>query len=337
MLGALFALLSACMFGFNSASIRRGVLSGTVFQAIAITVPIGVPVFFLVAAAFGSLGMMTRFSHHAILLLAAAGVIHFIWGRYCNYRATQAMGAVLSGPVQQASLIVALGLAIGFLGESLTPLRALGIVLVILGPAIILYAGKNKQAKAAKPQDLDLNEAPGAHSLFKPKYLEGYTFALLSSTGYGLSPVLVRLGVEHIGLQASAAAGLISYGAATLALVLALAWPGQWQHALATPAGAVKWFTLSGLFVAVSQVLRYMALAIAPVSVVTPIQRLSVLFRIYFSALLNREHEELGNVVILGTVLSLIGALALSVSLQMVLAWLPLPHFLVTAAHWRWP
>lgn len=303
----------------------------------AITVPIGVPVFFIVTVALGSLGMVTKFSSQAILLLSAAGVVHFVWGRYCNYRATKAIGAVLAGPVQQTSLLVALGLAIGFMGESLTPLRALGIILVVLGPGILLPPGRRKREKAAKPQDFSPHDEPDAKHTFKPKYLEGYTFALLSSTGYGLSPVLVRLGVEHIGLGASAAGGLISYGAATLAFALVLCWPGQIRQVLAVPAGAVKWFSISGLFVALSQLFRYMALAIAPISVVTPIQRLSILFRVYFSMMLNREHEELGKAVIVGTVVSLAGALALSVSTDTVLSLVPLPHFLITAAHWHWP
>jgi uncharacterized membrane protein len=336
-LGAFLALLSACLFGLNNATVRRGVLSGTVSQALAITVPMGVPVFFLVAALLGSLGMVARFSLRAVVLLSAAGVIHFVWGRYCNYRATKAMGAVLAGPVQQASVLIALGLAIGFLGETLTPLRLLGILFVILGPGIILFSQKSKRAKTVMPSEPEAASVMEDTRAFKPEYVEGYIFALLSATGYGLSPVLVRLGVEHVGLQAGAAGGLISYGAATLAMVLVLAWPGQLRHTLAVPAGAVKWFTISGVFVALSQVLRYMALAVAPVAVVTPVQRLSILFRIYFSALLNREYEELGGTVIVGTVVSLIGALALSVSIDTVLSLVPLPHFLVAAAHWRWP
>jgi uncharacterized membrane protein len=314
-LGALLALLSACMFGFNNASLRRGVLIGTASQALAITVPIGLPVFFIVATALGSLAMVAGFSPRAILLLSSAGVIHFVWGRYCNYRAIRAMGAVLAGPVQQTSVIVALCLAIGYLGESLSPVRALGIFLVVLGPGIILLSGTSKRTKSANPQGLDAGEAPDVVGSFKPDYLEGYTFALLSSTGYGVSPVLIRLSIEHVGLRASVAAGLISYAAATLALILVLILSGQFRRAIAVPAGAVKWFTVSGLFVALSQVFRYMALAVAPVSVVAPIERLSILFRIYFSASLNREHEELGGAVIIGTMISLAGAIALSVSL----------------------
>jgi uncharacterized protein len=45
-LGGLLALLSAATFAFNNASLRRGVLSGSVAHAMAISVPIGVPIFF---------------------------------------------------------------------------------------------------------------------------------------------------------------------------------------------------------------------------------------------------------------------------------------------------
>ncbi len=49
MLGAILAALSAASFGLNNAMTRRGVLTGSVGQALAIGVPIGVPMFFLFA------------------------------------------------------------------------------------------------------------------------------------------------------------------------------------------------------------------------------------------------------------------------------------------------
>ncbi len=135
-LGGFLALLSAATFAFETATARRGVLTATVAQALAITVPLGVPIFFLVAAAFGSLGTILGFSTEAIVYLALAGVLHFVWGRYCNYRASKAMGANLVAPVQQSNMLVTLALAIWILGEHLNPLRVLGIGLVILGPAL---------------------------------------------------------------------------------------------------------------------------------------------------------------------------------------------------------
>ena len=70
---------------------------------------------------------MAGFSPRALAALALAGILHFVWGRYCNYRATSAIGTNLVAPVQQVNLIVTLSLAIWLLGEQLTPLRVLGI------------------------------------------------------------------------------------------------------------------------------------------------------------------------------------------------------------------
>ena len=89
MLGGFLALLSAAAFALNNAAARRGVLSGTVLQAMAISVPFGVPFFLGGLLFFGSLDDLRGFSWRAIGWLAAAGVIHFILGRYANYRAHQ--------------------------------------------------------------------------------------------------------------------------------------------------------------------------------------------------------------------------------------------------------
>jgi len=335
-LGGLLALLSAAAFAFETATARRGVLTASVMQAMAITVPLGVPIFFVIAFVFGALPILAGFPAETIAYLAAAGVLHFVWGRYCNYRATKAMGANLVAPVQQSNMLVTLALAIWILGEHLTPLRVVGIGLVVLGPALT-YDRRRRKASAA---DTAADAAPieaGTRGMFRPNYAEGYLFALLSSTGYGISPVLVRLALENKALEASLAGGLISYAAAALAFALILLWPGQWRHVRALDRGAAKWFAVSGVCVSLAQMLRYMALTLAPVSVVTPIQRLSIIFRLYFSRIINPEHEQFGGRIVAASVVSLLGALALSVSTDVVQAALPLPGWAKTVLNWQWP
>ncbi|HEU0070190.1 MAG TPA: EamA family transporter [Alphaproteobacteria bacterium] len=348
MLGALLGLLSAATFAFNNAAVRRGVLSGSVAQAMAITVPVGLPIFLIGVILMDAFAPLGEFTLATWFWLSLAGVQHFILGRYCNYRATKAMGAVLTGPVQQSGLIFTLAIAVLALGEQLTPLRILGIILVIGGPALSLHDGLSK-TKAKRPK----REVSGAGNdetvikvaanaaaskpAFEPNYVEGYTHALISALAQGTSPILVRFALGDKGLGASVAGGLISYGAATLVFCLFLFWPGQWRHVVSVNREAAKWFTISGLFVGVSQLFRYMALAVAPVSVVTPIQRLSLLFRVYFARLMSRDHEVLEGKVIFGTVVSLVGTLALSISTEVVLEYVPLPDWLVTVARWSWP
>ena len=116
-----------------------------------------------------------------------------------------------------------------------------------------------------------------------------------------------------------------------------LAWPGRLRHALAVDRESAKWFTFSGVLVFLSQMFLYMAMSVAPVTVVSPINRLSILFRLYFSRWLNPQHEVFGRSVIAGTVVSLVGALALSLSTQAVQDLLPLPDALVAILAWHWP
>lgn len=136
MLGGFLALCSAATFAINNTFARRGVIGGTVLQALSISVPIGLPMFLIAAAATGSLGLVAGFSWRSLMWLALAGIVHFVWGRYCNYRAVKAIGSNLAGPVQESSVLVALGLAVWLLGETLTPVKVLGILLVLLGPAV---------------------------------------------------------------------------------------------------------------------------------------------------------------------------------------------------------
>jgi uncharacterized membrane protein len=335
MIGGIISLLSAVTFAYGNACVRRGVLTGTVLQAVAISLPIALPFFIIAMLASGGFPALAGFDTRAIVLLSLAGIVHFALARYCNYRATKAIGANLVAPVQQFSLVITLVLAIVWLGEALTPLRILGIILVVAGPALTLGPDKKPAASIVAPDD-----AP-AIKVFNPHYREGYIYSLLSALGFGVSPILIGMAFETKGLAVGLAGGFVSYLAATLFIVLPLLMPAQHRSFRAMDGETVKWFLISGVSVGLSQMFRYMALAIAPVSVVAPIMRLSIVFRIYFGALINPHHEVFGGRVIAGTVISLAGALALSVSADGFLLVLPLPaqavFFLNWTWYWAWP
>ncbi len=314
---------------------RRGVLTGSVGQALAIGVPIGVPMFFVFALVGGGLGAIPNFSRDAFLVMAATGVLHFICGRYCNYRSVKAMGANLSGPVVQLSLVVSLSLAITVLDEGLTPLRVVGIVFVLLGPALM---HRREPAGTAR---IDPGAAAGGRSVaagpppFRPRYAEGYLFGLLAAACYGVTPILIRIVVEHGSLGESMAAGLISYCTATTVIALTMLWPGQLRHVLAIDPVPAKWFIGSGVLVTVSQMFFYLALAVAPVSVVMPILQLHLVFRYVLARLVNPQHEMFGGMMLLATGISITGAAALSLDPEFLIARLPLPDALIGLLRWR--
>jgi uncharacterized membrane protein len=329
MLGGLLALFSAVTFAYANASMRRGVLTGTVLQAVATSMPIGLVLLLPVLMVTGGFQILAGFSARSWFLLIVAGVIHFAWGRYCNYRATRAIGANLVAPVQQYSLVITLVLAVLWLDEPLTLLRMLGIALVIAGPGLTLA-----------PEKPDVSAIPAetpSETTFVPQYAEGYTYALLSSIGFGLSPILFNMAFGKGGLAVGVAGGFVAYLSATAIVAFTLLLPRRWTEMRHIDRESGWWFFASGVTVCVSQITRIMAFAVAPVSVVSPIARLSLVFRIYVSRWLNPKHEVFGAGVIWGTVISLIGAVALSVSVDDVARALPLPAWLAAALAWHWP
>lgn len=328
MLGGFLALLSAIAFGLNNASVRRGVLQGSVLQAMAITVPLGVPFFLVLILFSGKLSVLTQLSLPAFVWLSAAGVLHFVIGRYCNYRSTKCIGGNLSGPWRQSNLILALVLAVVLLDEVLTPLKMLGIALIVLGATLTSRATFKPPTETA-PSD--------ATPTFEPRYAEGYLFALLSAVAYGVSPIMIRIGLENQGPATGLVGGLVSYCAAALVVGLMLLLPGRWQHVRQAGSTSVRWFSLAAILVACSQMFRYVALSIAPVSVVTPIQSTSAVFRVIFGWLINRHTEAFGAWVVVGALVSMLGVLCLSVTIDLVASILPLPESLHSLIESTWP
>ena len=322
LLGVYLALASAATFGLNNAALRRGVLTGSVLHAMAITVPLGVPLFALACLPFGGIEAIAKFTVPGWLWMALAGVVHFVIGRYGNYRATRAIGAALTAPIQQLSVPVSLVLAIGLLDEVLTPLKIAGLVLVMAGPAIALRRGRAP-------------DAAGMGSTFHPSYGEGVIWASVSALAYGASPLFIMKGLGPNGaLIDSLAGGLISYSSAAVVVTVLVLLVGGKSYMQPLDPTAGKWFLASGIFVFVSQMFRYMSLALAPVSVVVPLQRLSVVFRVIFSWILNRDHEALGIGVLVGIAISVIGVLALTVSPDLVASLIGAEWAEILTAEW---
>jgi len=72
----------------------------------------------------------------------------------------------------------------------------------------------------------------------------------------------------------------------------------------------------------------YAALAVAPIMIVIPLLQLSLVFRLFFSAWVNPHHEIFGIKVIVGTVISMVGACAVAVDTDLILAALRVPSTL---------
>src|ERR1700746_1528235 len=109
---------------------RRGVVTGSVLQGMAVTVPIGGLSFLVITLALGELGQLAAFPIVALAWLAVQGIVHFVLGRYCNYKSNQLMGVNLAAPVVQLQVPFAMLLAVVTLHEKFTVLAAIASAFV---------------------------------------------------------------------------------------------------------------------------------------------------------------------------------------------------------------
>ncbi len=309
MLGFIFGILSAASFGLADTSTRRGVLKGTVTQALFVSVTLGVPLFLVAAAISGQLFHANLITSKGYLLLAAAGIVHFIGGRYCNYRTISAIGATRAAPISTVQLPYSVIVAAIFLGERVTPLMTIGILLVMVSPLILFEQRKKERVIAGGSTD-----APSAVSadLVPPiRQAEGYFFGILGAIAYGTSPILIKAALENNGLGIYG--GFVSYVAAAGVVLVMLAFPGGLRVFQSIEKKAMPWFVITTVMVFFAQMFRFAALAITSVTIVATLQRLSGVFVLIFAFMFNRHLEKFSWRVVAGIFLAVGGAVLLAI------------------------
>jgi drug/metabolite transporter (DMT)-like permease len=325
-LGAIFAILSAASFALNTAMARRGVVSGTPIQGMAVTVPLGVVCFLPLALVTGELMRLPQFPIAATAWMAAVGIVHFIIGRYCNFRSNAEAGVNLTAPVVQLQVVVTMVMAVVVLHEPCTVLQMIGGALIIGGSVITQQAPARTATTASVKSDLPQ---------FAPRYVAGYLFASLAAVSYGSTPVMARFALENTGPATGILGGLISYAAATVVAMLALISPAIRRNVFSMSQNNARWFAASGVFVAAAQGFFFAGVAVAPVMLVMPLLQFSLVFRMLFSTWLNPTHEIVGPLVLAGVAISVAGALMVSMDTALIVNALGLPEPLARGLLWR--
>ena len=329
MLGAVLAVLSGATFALNDAVARRAVLTGTPIQGMAIALPAGVLCFLSIALVTGELARLATFPVVAAAWMAGAGVLHFLFGRFCFFRASQSAGANLSGPVIQMQVVVTLTLAVIVLAEPCTLLQMLGGV-VMLGGSLLTLSQRPSRTRAK----LSVAEASAAPT-FVPRIVEGMLFSSLTAVAWGTAPIMVRLALRQSGPSSAIVGGLIAYASATVAIAVLLGFSTPLRrNVLALRRESLPWFVFSGVMVGVAQGFLYSAVAVAPIMLVASLQQSTVVFRLIFSRLLNPAHEVFGLRVIIGAILSIVGVCTVSIDSSLILNAVGAPDDLARLLQW---
>lgn len=298
--GALLALASAFSFSVNFILVRRGIADAgaTAAQGAFITVLLGVPFGLVSVIVTGQLFNFGQLAPDAYLLLAAAGVVHFGIGRYCNYRGIAAIGAPRAATIQAIAVPYSILMAMVLLDERPTILMYVGIALILGSPALMIDRGKRPAPAGAATAN-----APAVEM----RMAEGYTFSLFAAVAYGTSPILIRAAMEG-ATDAAAIGTFVAYIGASAMLLATLALPTQ-RHLVGTiNLRYMRLFGGAGFAVFFAQLLRFFALSIAEVSIVNPLMRMIGVFTLILSYLINRRLEHITLGVVLGVLVSFAGS-----------------------------
>ena len=295
-------------------------LRGSALQGVYMSIWIGVPVLIVSAAVSTQLFRVGDLEPRSYLLLVAVGINHFIIGRYCNHRAIGAVGANRNRTIVGANVPFSILLAVVLLGEEVTRWMWVGMALVLAGPAIVF----RRQSPVVQPRTAPHSahaaagasaEAPVAGAVQgaepqappPPRFVEGYAFGLLNALSFGISPLLVRsaLGGSGLGVLGS----LVAYSAASVVLVPLLALPTVRANLHRIDAVTGRWFMVSAVSVVLAQMFRYLALSVAPVTVVLPLMRAGSVLLLPVSYVFNRRIESFEPRVLVGISVSIVGSL----------------------------
>ena len=262
----LFALGSALFAGLTSVLAKCGIRKTDSDAATAIRTIVVLIFSWLMVWIVGSAPTITTLSTKTWVFLILSGLATGAsW--LCYFRALQLGNVNKVVPIDKSSTVLTILLAIVFLGEPVSWFKGIAVILIGIGTFMMI------EKKA------DSGENPE-----KKRWL---LYAVLSAVIASLTSILGKIGID--GVESNLGTAIRT------CVVLVMAWlivfiKGK-QHTLKViPQNELGFICLSGLATGASWLCYYKALQDGLASVVVPIDKLSILVSIGFSALVFKEH-----------------------------------------------
>jgi drug/metabolite transporter (DMT)-like permease len=292
MTGQLLALLSASLFSASGVFMRKALFrAGESNTALYISIFLGTVVFSTVLAASGNGSQLATSTWKALTVLICAGFINFNLGRGLYYYGLRFIGANLASPLLNSSVVFAVILGVAFMDEPVTLGLVLGVCFILIG-ILLITTEKREEGR------------PGIAATRGDK-IRGIASALSAGACYGITPVLVRAGIQEGTSPITAT--FISYVSASSVVLVMLLNSQRRLQMKKTPRVAIIPMVVGGFFVSMAQLCRYLALDYTPASVVQTLNSTSTLFTIPFSLAVNRSIEIFTVRVIAGALIVVMG------------------------------
>ncbi len=284
-----FAFGSALFAGLTAVLAKCGIKKTDSDVATAVRTVIVLIFSWLMVWIVGSASTITEIGTRSWIFLVLSGVATGAsW--LCYFRALGLGDVNKVVPIDKSSTVLTILLALIFLGEQITWINAVAVVLIGVGTFLMIEKKKNTEEKVPRRGWL--------------------IYAVLSAVFASLTTILGKVGID--GVESNLGTAIRT------AVVLAMSWlivfiKGK-QHAVrGIPRGELCFICLSGISTGGSWLCYYKALRDGLASVVVPIDKLSILVSVAFSAVV--FHERLRKKAALGLLLIVAGTLLMLVQL----------------------
>ena len=262
-----FAFGSAVFAGLTAILAKCGIRKTDSDAATAIRTIVVLIFSWIMVMITGSIGIIGSLSSKTWIFLVLSGIATGAsW--LCYFKALQFGDVNKVVPIDKSSTILTIILAFIFLGEPITLVKGISVVLIGVGTFMMIQ----KKETADEPE--------------KPKRCSWLIYALLSTVFASLTAILGKVGIE--GVESNLGTAIRT------CVVLVMAWvvvfvKGKQHTIREIPKNELGFICLSGLATGGSWLCYYRALHDGMASVVVPIDKLSILVSIAFSYIVFRE------------------------------------------------
>lgn len=290
LLGVGLAAIAALSVAATSLGVRVGTDRGRTTDALVVVLSCNLAFVLPVAAvaSYPEYGIAPR----AGLAFVAAGVTGTLLGRVCYFTSIARIGSSRTEPVKATQPLHATLIAVAVLGETVGATHLAGILLVVVGVAVITRETRDDAAGGRRTAS-------------------GLLLAVGAAFFFGLEAVWARTGFVEGGTLLQGLA--IRILAATVGFFGYLRVRGRLPAPSTIRRGDLRWYVVAGAANTLFLTAYYAALRVAPVSVVVPIVQTSPLVVICLSALfLPRRLERVSWVLVGGAGVVVAGAILIT-------------------------
>ena len=282
----IFAFGSALFAGATAVLAKCGIRKTDSTVATAIRTIVVLAFSWMMVFIVGSQGQIGDISGRTWLFLVLSGLATGAsW--LCYFRALQLGDINKVVPIDKSSIILTILLAFIFLGEGVSLMKGLGVILIGAGTFLMI-----EKKDAAPPKD-----GGGAG---------WFWYALGSAVFASLTSILGKVGIS--GVESNLGTAIRTGVVLLMAWLMVLA-EGKLPKVRGIPRGELLFICLSGLATGGSWLCYYKALQDGPASVVAPIDKLSILVTVAFSYFV--FHEKLSKKAAIGLAAVVAGTLVM--------------------------